>query len=433
MPRVRSASLASSIVLLIAVLSVGSAAADASGAGGGRQLWVARYDGRGHGDDLASAMARSGDGSVIYVTGRTWAGSANRDDLTTVAYGSGGARRWVRTYDGRAHGFDVARAIAAGPSRVYVTGQTNGGPTLADYVTIAYTSGGIRLWTRRYDRSHGTDAASDIAVSRDGSTVFVTGSTATIAYRSDGTRLWVDRSVPGEHIAVAPDGSKVFAARIDGNDVLTLGIDAASGEQLWSGRYPAYAGSDAHVAGVEVSPDGQRVFVVGAVPAPMGETQSHLIAYDMDGNQVWSRDSDWYELARCLAVRPDGKRIYVAGPDLLDGTFLRAYDRAGTERYAATPWSAGAWPGVTAMVPAPAGVYLTGTTDLVYGAGDYVTTAVSADGAERWTASYDGPALGDDQPVGIVVSPDGSTVFVTGSSTGIGTGTDFATVAYRTG
>ena len=43
---------------------------------------------------------------------------------------------------------------------------------------------------------------------------------------------------------------------------------------------------------------------------------------------------------------------------------------------------------------------------------------------------YDGPASSRDLVRSLAVSRDGSTVFVTGESLGVGTGYDYATVAY---
>lgn len=62
---------------------------------------------------------------------------------------------------------------------------------------------------------------------------------------------------------------------------------------------------------------------------------------------------------------------------------------------------------------------------------DYATVAYDAvTGAELWVARFDGPASGDDRATALGVSPDGSTVYVAGTSEGDGTSYDIATVAY---
>ena len=46
-------------------------------------------------------------------------------------------------------------------------------------------------------------------------------------------------------------------------------------------------------------------------------------------------------------------------------------------------------------------------------------------------STYNGPGKGDDNPLAVVLSPDGRTLYVTGSSTGAATW-GFTTIAYRT-
>ena len=66
---------------------------------------------------------------------------------------------------------------------------------------------------------------------------------------------------------------------------------------------------------------------------------------------------------------------------------------------------------------------------------DSATVAyATADGTPAWAKAYNGPGSYDDVAQSIVVSPDGSAVFVTGGSYGgVTTGDDYATVAYDAG
>lgn len=425
------------VVFIVLGTTFGPTSVMASNGSGGQRLWVARYNGSGDGNDVATAMTRSGDGSVIYVTGRSWRGSAHAQDYATVAYGADGVRRWASTYDGRAHERDVPTAIASGPARVYVTGASDGGATHADYVTIAYTSAGDRLWTKRYDgRGHGDDTAAAIAVSPDGSFIVVTGSTATIAYRSDGTRLWDRPVASGAAAAVSTDGSGVFITRVEGIGFRTIGIDATSGERLWSARFKGDRYHDgADIAGIAVSPDGARVYVGGGITGDLGGSGAYLIAYGADGSELWTKQyAPFAVFVEGMAIAPDGSRVYISGVGE-GGRYVVGFDQDGHVRFESFPFIPyeSEWVDAGPIVAGPGdtGVYLAGTTGS-YEEPDIATFAIDPKGKQRWGVSYDGPGHGVDRPASIVVDPAGSVLFVAGGSRGLETGADFAIVAYRT-
>ncbi len=192
------------------VASAGSAGTSPAAAPSGSRLWIARYNGPPGTDNVAASMAVSPDGTRVFVTGwsarvRTGPGG----EFATVGYKTAtGARLWAQRYHGPAGGTAEARSVAISPdgTTVFVTGTIlNVQRTDYDYVTIAYqaATGAVR-WTARYDGpgSPSDDQAYAVAVSRDGRTVFVTGSTAspdrprgdgstTIAYRAaTGTQRW---------------------------------------------------------------------------------------------------------------------------------------------------------------------------------------------------------------------------------------------------
>src|SRR5207249_691832 len=137
-----------------------------------------------------------------YVTG-TSVGIGTGYDSATIAYSSAGVALWTNRYNGPASGYDEAFAIAAdGNGRVFVTGQSEGMGTDADYATIAYSSAGVGLWTNHYNGpGNGSDVADAVAVGSNGN-VYVTGYSsgsssgqdyATVAYSSAGVPLWTNR------------------------------------------------------------------------------------------------------------------------------------------------------------------------------------------------------------------------------------------------
>jgi outer membrane protein assembly factor BamB len=82
----------------------------------------------------------------------------------------------------------------------------------------------------------------------------------------------------------------------------------------------------------------------------------------------------------------------------------------------------------TALGVSPNGsrVFVTGSSTF-----DYATVAYDAStGARLWVERYDGPVNSSDLAADIGVSPDGSRVFVTGGSLGSASRRDYATLAY---
>jgi WD40 repeat protein len=214
----------------------------------GAQLWESRYVGQGIGA-VARSMAVGPDGTDVFVTGvvtivpkpivpKRSEGSctvtSGNFDWHTVAYdATTGTRQWVRRYGGLAKGDDEPHSVAASPdgTEVFVTGRIAGTTTCWDYMTVAYDAAtGTPRWRRAYNgRANGDDAAHAMAVSPDGTEVFVTGVSAGTA----------------------------------GDDYATLAYDAATGAQLWLMRYDGPAMGKDNASSMAASPDGSKVFVTG--------------------------------------------------------------------------------------------------------------------------------------------------------------------------
>lgn len=206
----------------------------------GELLWLRRYNGPcgwkgpGDGQDEAKALAVDHEGNVI-VTGRS-DGGTNIISYATLKYSSTGEPVWTNRYNGPANG-DMATAVAVDANGgVIVTGESDG--TSTDYATIKYSSAGVLLWTNRYS-GPGTYLDRPVAVALDANgNVFVTGSSldlgtpwdaryadvVTVAYSSGGAQLWTKRfNGPGNK-----DDSPA-ALGVDGNDnVYVLGASETS-------------------------------------------------------------------------------------------------------------------------------------------------------------------------------------------------------------
>jgi hypothetical protein len=142
----------------------------------GNELWVARYNGPGNGNDYGYDLTVDDFGNV-YVTGTSddYDTDYNRD-YATIKYDRDGNELWVARYNGPGNGFDSAYRIAVDDSgNVYVTGASEGDRTEEDYATVRYDSSGNQIWVARYNgQGDGLDVGSDIALDNFGN-VYVTG------------------------------------------------------------------------------------------------------------------------------------------------------------------------------------------------------------------------------------------------------------------
>jgi hypothetical protein len=203
----------------------------------GAQRWVQRYNGPGNGTDAATSVAVSPGGGTVFVTGSSAAASSGEPDYATVAYSAAtGAQRWVKRYNDPGNGDDQARSVAVSPGggTVFVTGSsyTDEVSSDADYATVAYSAAtGAQRWVQRYKGPGNlVGAATSVAVSPAGGTVYVTGGS------------------PGA---------------TSGEDYATVAYSAATGAQQWLKRYNGPGNLDDQASQVAVSPSGGTVFVTG--------------------------------------------------------------------------------------------------------------------------------------------------------------------------
>lgn len=282
-----------------------------------------------------------------------------------------------------------------------------------------------------------------------GGRVYVTGA-ATAAYdETTGAELWIAPS-GGRSIALSPDGSTVFVTGVGADqNYATAAYDAATGAQQWARSYDGAHGSDEANA-VAVSADGSRVVVTGFSDTPTSGFDMVTIAYDaLTGTDAWlaryNGPANWWDVA--TAVGTSGGRVYVTGRSNVAGrenyqtdAVTLAYDLATGQqvwesRYDHT-YQGREYPYALAVSPDGASVYVTGESQGNWGEiNDYATLAYdAATGAQRWVARYDGPNRGDDRALSVAASPTGDAVYVTGFSVDGAVAFDrsMATVAYST-
>jgi uncharacterized delta-60 repeat protein len=312
---------------------------------------------------------------------------------------------WVQRYNGTANGFDFARAVALADSgNIYVTGISQGSGTFDDYATIKHGPDGQVLWTQRYNGPAGEfDNALALAVGDDGS-VYVTGFST---------------------------GVGTF------NDFATVKYSSA-GMQQWVARYDGPVSDFDNAVAIAIDDSG-HVYVTGSSPGANFATEFATIKYDSAGNELW--------IARYGASAMAGDYPYALAVDTAGNVYVTgaSYDNTFTPNFATVKYNAagiqqwvrryvGPGGGVDEphdiAVDSDGNIYVTGASMSASSDFDYLTIKYNSNGDSLWIRRYNGPAgNGTDTPIALEL--DGSmNIYVTGYSTGNGSGTDMLTIKY---
>jgi len=334
---------------------------------GGVPLWTNHID-----EPEGFANAVIANNGKVFIAGGSWNGIDN--DYRTIAYSTAGVPLWTNRYGGL-HDYDAVTAMALDPNgNVVITGPSNEGSSLWDYVTIQYSDDGAPLWTNRYDGGIGNreDVASAVAVDGSGN-VFVTGSSegvnyfkdfATVAYSSDGT-------------------------------------------PLWTARYDGPGNSDDQAFGLALDSQGNVI-----VSGTSGETV--LIKYSNMGEPLWTNRTGSGYYSQLAVDGSDNIFLATAG-------FTMKYSSTGVPRW--TNLYVGGLRSIA--LDGWGNVFVTGS--LYIGTNSWSeTVAYSNAGEPLWTNSHS--RMGNASGNGLKVDPAGN-VFVTGQSWN-GTNYDFFTIKY---
>ena len=332
---------------------------------GGVLLWSNRYNGPQNRNDCPIAIAVTREGTVVVTGYSNLEGVRNVSDVVTIAYSSTGIALWTNTYDGPANGEDKATAIAVDTNDIiYVTGYATVGYSLTDYLTIAYNSSGVALWTNRYAPSSSSSSKA-AAIAADGNgNVFVTGTAAsdyaTIAYSAAGVALWTNRYGgtgidDANDIAVDGDGNVYITGSASGSsyDYATIKYSNA-GVPLWTHRYDAPAGKSDAATALAVDGSG-TVFVTGYSTGSGVNFDYATVAISSSGTTLWTR----------------------------------RYNPGGSDSKA-----------TAVRVDTGGNVVVTGSARGIKGGYDIATVGYANSGVPLWTNRYNGPADGDDRSYG---------------------------------
>ncbi len=418
--------------------------------------WIRSYNGLANSIDAAASIVVDGFGNVCvtgesYHTGTSYA-------YATIKYTPEGDIAWVGMYDTLTNGSDGPVAIITdGSGNVYVAGSASGPGTERDYAIVKYGADGSQLWVQRYNGpSSGDDWTRSTALD-DSGYVYVTGFShdsltqddyATAKYDSSGDIIWVRRydgcGGAGDDLAmvVCADASgNVFVTGYGcgigtGWDYLTIKYNP-SGDTVWVRRYDGPTSSDDGAYAMAVDHMG-NIYVTGTSAGTETYFDYLTVKYYPDGETAWVRryngPGNDMDAARAITADDSGN-VYVTGVSYGNGTlsdyttikYLPNGDTAWVRRYDGPPsHNDGA---LDIAVDDSGNVYLTGYSSGLGTGRDYATIKYYAHGEIAWVKRYSGPGYGRDEPYAITVDEDYN-VYVTGMSRGVGTDYDYVTIKY---
>ncbi|HWA05080.1 MAG TPA: SBBP repeat-containing protein [Ignavibacteria bacterium] len=368
------------------------------------QVWVQRYNGTADSTDYSNSITTDASGNV-YVTGASITYGSAYYDMVTIKYGSDGNIQWLQKYNGPGDSTDSGNSITVdGSGNVYVTGSSFGSGTKSDFITVKYNSSGVQQWAQRYDGpTNGTDNAYNLKVDASGN-VYVTGSSDngpaqndyyTIKYNSSGVQQWAQRyngtgnSFDSPSSLAIDNSGNVYVAGYSsgvgtGYDYVTIKYNSA-GTMQWEQRYNGPGNSTENVFSLKVDGSG-NVYITGFSGGSGSGNDFATIKYNSAGVQQWLQryngSANGYDIARSL-VLDDSGNVYVSGF----------------------------------------------TTETSTGE-DYTTIKYNSAGQQQWLQTYNGPGNSDDEVYAMTLDGNGN-IYITGSSTGSGSGSDFATIKYN--
>jgi len=317
--------------------------------------------------------------------------------------------------------------------------------------------GSAQIWVARYNGpGNGWDGGNTLAVDNAGN-VYVTGSSdgigtlydfVTIKYNTSGTAEWIVRyNGPGNGedeawaILVDDDGYVYVTGYSEGSgtgsDYTTIKYNN-SGEEQWVARYNGPGNMADKVAGIVVDDSG-NVYVTGYSVGSGTASDYATIKYNSSGVEQWvaryNGSSNSYDSAIDIALDNSGN-IYVTGTSWDANTgndyVTIKYNSSGIEQWTVQyNGPADDFDGARALVIDNSdNIYVTGTSWGVGTNEDYATVKYDPSGVEQWVARYNGTGNDWDHPRGIVVDSY-CNIYITGWSMGDGTWDDCATIKYN--
>jgi len=397
------------------------------------------------------------DSGYVYVGGKI-SRVLNYQDFALIKYKPNGNTLWAKFYDSPVnYGGELKDMALDNFGNIIVTGNS-AGTNYDDYATIKYDSDGNVIWAKRIDKGdHDQSLKVDID---DIGNVYVTGVSwriyeshnfLTVKYNSNGDTVWTHTFVGNEDasdipraIAVDSQGNVFVGGETDWRwgtpDFVTIKY-YPSGGTAWIAQYNGSQNNYDYFRAMALDRE-DNIYVTGEFYSS-GTTDLDIVIIKYDnitGDTIWVKKykgaGNGDDTVRDITIDSLGN-IYLTGSTFVSGTgydFLTMkYNPSGELQWVKTYFERSNYEDHANAISLDkfGNVYVTGRSYGYYNDNEYATIKYDNDGNEEWVKRYRGVLsnLFFSYANDICVDNAGN-VYVTGSSQGINTLGDFATIKY---
>ena len=403
------------------------------------ESWVSIFGEESEFFDIPNAMEVDGEGNVYVIVSNIMSG-------TLIKYDKTGNELWAVQYiDPDMPLSDFTDMAVDDDGDIYVIGWGTDVELIASrLLAVKYDPDGNVIWTALHEPLSESSTGYHLALDEQRN-VYGTGTICkneeletcdylTIKFDDTGVELWAARH-DGEGsahdspdaIAVDGDGDVVVSGDCENidleSDFCTVRYDAL-GTELWVALFdgPSTIAEFDHVCGMVMDGDG-HVVVAGSSYTEANTYPDYVaIKYDAAGNELWEA---WYDgpngtsdYPRDIALDGDGNVLvtgYSYGIETDQDFATVKYDPLGSELWVARYDGPNSRDDAAAAVVADGdgNVIVTGSSNKIVSADDYLTVKYDPNGVELWVARYDGPESYKDN-AGLVAVDKTGDVYVTG-------------------
>lgn len=218
-------------------------------------------------------------------------------------------------------------------------------------------------------------------------------------------------------------------------DYVTIKYNSA-GEEKWVRTFNGIANGPDIPVGIAVDNNG-GIYVTGSSFGNGTNFDFATVKYDTNGTQQWiarynstANDTDF-----AVGIAVNNNFIYVTGYSKNSSSWNNfttiKYNQSGVQQWVKTYNGTGNKDDKPSdiAIDKQGNIIITGSSDNATNK-DYVTIKYALTGVQQWVTRYNGTGNGDDLPKAVGIDAQNN-IYITGSSVGNGTSTDFATLKYN--